>query len=70
MTNPNAHDIKVLNGLIETSLDSVVGYREAAEQTEDPHYRTLFENRSAERRQVVEDLSGAVRGLGGDQGRG
>lgn len=66
MTNPNAHDIKVLNGLIETTLDSADGYREAAEQTEDPHYRTLFENRSAERRQVVEDLSGAVRGLGGD----
>ncbi|GLK48860.1 hypothetical protein GCM10017620_18330 [Brevundimonas intermedia] len=66
MTNPNAHDIKVLNGLIETTLDSADGYHEAAEQTEDPHYRTLFENRSAERRQVVEALSGAVRSLGGD----
>ena len=35
MTNPNAHDIKVLNGLIETTLDSADGYREAAEQTQD-----------------------------------
>lgn len=66
MSNPNAHDIKVLNGLIETTLDSADGYREAAEQTQDPHYRTLFERRSAERQQVVDDLSAAVRGLGGD----
>jgi len=66
MSNPNAQDIKVLNGLIETTLDSADGYREAAEQTQDPHYRTLFERRSAERQQVVEDLSAAVRGLGGD----
>ena len=49
MTNPNAHDIKVLNGLIETTLDSADGYREAAEQTQDPHYRTLFERRAGER---------------------
>ena len=66
MTNPNAHDIKVLNGLIETTLDSADGYREAAEQTQDPHFRTLFERRAGERQQVVEDLSAAVRGLGGD----
>ena len=66
MTNPNAHDIKVLNGLIETTLDSADGYREAAEQTQDPHYRTLFEGRSAERQQVADTLSDAVRGLGGD----
>lgn len=66
MSNPNAHDIKVLNGLIETTLDSADGYREAAEQTQDPHYRTLFERRSSERQQVVDDLSAAVRGLGGD----
>jgi len=56
MSNPNAHDIKVLNGLIETTLDSADGYREAAEQTQDPHYRTLFERRSSERQQVVDDL--------------
>ena len=66
MSNPNAHDIKVLTGLIETTLDSADGYREAAEETQDAHYRGLFERRSAERTKVVEDLSAAVRGLGGD----
>jgi uncharacterized protein (TIGR02284 family) len=66
MSNPNAHDIKVLNGLIETTLDSADGYAQAAEETTDPHFRSLFERRSEERRQVVEDLSAAVSGLGGD----
>ncbi|WP_292230789.1 PA2169 family four-helix-bundle protein [Brevundimonas sp.] len=66
MSNPNAHDIKVLNGLIETALDSADGYREAAEEARDDHYRSLFEQRSAERQRVVDDLSAAVRGMGGD----
>ncbi|KAK0332629.1 hypothetical protein LTR94_024082 [Friedmanniomyces endolithicus] len=66
MSNPNAHDIKVLNCLIETAQDSADGYREAAEDSRDPRYRSLFERRSFERRQVVDELSGAVRGLGGD----
>ena len=64
MSTPNDHDIKVLNGLIETTLDSVDGYREAATETQDPHYRTLFERRCDERRRVVDDLSAAVRGMG------
>lgn len=66
MSTPNEHDIKVLNSLIETTLDSADGYREAAAETDDPHYRTLFERRSFERRQVADDLSAAVRGMGGD----
>ncbi|MDQ1154992.1 PA2169 family four-helix-bundle protein [Brevundimonas sp. SORGH_AS_0993] len=66
MSNPNAHDIKVLNGLIETTLDSADGYREAAQQTNDAHYRALFERRAAERQQIADDLSAAVRSLGGD----
>lgn len=68
MSTPNDHDIKVLNGLIETTLDSADGYREAAHETTDPHYRTLFERRAEERRQAVEELQAAVRGLGGDPG--
>ena len=29
MSTPNQHDIQVLNSLIETTIDSVDGYREA-----------------------------------------
>jgi uncharacterized protein (TIGR02284 family) len=62
----NTHDIKVLNGLIETTIDSADGYREAATETENPRYRTLFEQRSFERKQVATDLQSTVRTLGGD----
>ncbi len=66
MSTPNHHDIHVLNSLIETTIDSADGYREAAKETDKPNYRTLFEARSFERQQVASDLQGAVRTLGGD----
>jgi uncharacterized protein (TIGR02284 family) len=66
MSTPNDHDIHVLNGLIETTIDSVDGYREAAEETDKPNYRALFESRSFERKQVAADLQGTVRSLGGE----
>jgi uncharacterized protein (TIGR02284 family) len=66
MSTPNDHDIHVLNGLIETTIDSVDGYREAAEETDKPNYRALFESRSFERKQVASDLQGTVRSLGGE----
>jgi len=66
MSTPNHHDIYVLNGLIETTIDSADGYREAAKEADRPHYRTLFEARSLERQQVAVDLQGTVRRLGGE----
>jgi uncharacterized protein (TIGR02284 family) len=59
------HDIKVLNSLIETTLDSADGYREAAEKTADSSHKTLFQQWATERRRVVNDLQGQVRVLGG-----
>ena len=66
MTTANDHDIKVLNGLLESTLDSVDGYREAAKETDQPRYRGLFEQRAEERGRVAADLQAAVRGLGGE----
>lgn len=66
MSTPHSHDIHVLNGLIETTIDSVDGYREAAKETDNTAYRTLFERRSFERQQVAGELQGAVRSLGGE----
>ncbi|PZO32283.1 MAG: hypothetical protein DCE92_14310 [Alphaproteobacteria bacterium] len=66
MSTTQDHDIKVLNGLIETTLDSADGYREAAKETEDSRYKFVFEKRSFERQQVATDLQGSVRQLGGD----
>ncbi len=59
------HDIKVLNGLIETTLDSADGYREAAEETKDVSHKSLFERWATDRRAVVTQLQGEVRTLGG-----
>ncbi|MBB5745012.1 PA2169 family four-helix-bundle protein [Brevundimonas variabilis] len=66
MNTNQDHDIKVLNGLIETTLDSADGYREAAKETEDTRYKSVFEKRSFERQQVATDLQGSVRVLGGE----
>ena len=60
------HDIHALNGLIETTLDSADGYREAAEATDNPSYRAAFSARASERKSVAADLQNAVRSLGGD----
>ena len=56
MTTANDHDIKVLNGLLESTLDSVDGYREAAKETDQTRYRGLFEQRAEERGRVAADL--------------
>lgn len=66
MSTPNHHDIQVLNSLIETTIDSADGYREAAKETDKPNYRTLFEARGVERQQIAGELQDAVRALGGD----
>lgn len=59
------HDIKILNSLIETTLDSVDGYGEAAKDAANASYKNLFQQRASERRQVVDELQGQVRALGG-----
>ena len=66
MSNANRHDIHVLNSLIQTSIDSADGYREASTGAEDFRRRDLFGRRSFERRQVAEELQSTVRALGGD----
>lgn len=60
-----SHDIDVLNGLIETTLDSCDGYSEAADHAQDPIIEDIFKRWAAERRRVVADLRTAVRELGG-----
>ena len=65
MADAQKHDIKVLNSLIETTLDSADGYGQAAERASNTSYKNLFSQWSTERRQVVNDLQGQVRVLGG-----
>jgi len=59
------HDIKVLNSLITTTLDSADGYREAAKDTKNPTFKDLFGRWSSERQQVASELQQEVSALGG-----
>src|SRR5476649_1449509 len=65
MSTSNNRHIDVLNDLIETTLDSAEGYREAALDATSPHFKSLFEKRAMQRRQMTADLKGEVRSLGG-----
>lgn len=60
------HDISVLNSLIETTLDSVDGYRRSAEEASSSRFASDFLSRATEREQVVRQLQNEVRRLGGN----
>ena len=59
------HEVRVLNGLIETTLDSVDGYHRAVQEVSSPTYRTAFMDRVSERELVVRRLRERVTELGG-----
>ena len=61
-----SHDIRTLNGLIATTIDSVEGYRTSATDVENPRFAELFTARAAERSSVAEQLRAEVRRLGGN----
>ncbi|UPG88252.1 PA2169 family four-helix-bundle protein [Luteibacter aegosomaticola] len=65
MTASNDHDIKILNGLIEATIDSADGYTEAAKEADNSRYTSIFQQRATERRQVTQLLQQHVRALGG-----
>jgi uncharacterized protein (TIGR02284 family) len=60
------HEVDVINGLIETTRDSVDGYRAAAEQGTHAFFRASLLDRAREREFVVRRLSERVRELGGE----
>ena len=61
-----SHDIRTLNGLIATTIDSVDGYRTSANDVENPRFAELFTARASERSSVAEQLRAEVRRLGGN----
>lgn len=62
----NDHDIRVLNSLITTTIDSVNGYREAATNSSNEQFRSIFTARADEREEIVRELQAHVRELGGN----
>jgi len=61
-----SHDIRTLNGLIATTIDSVDGYRTSAQDVENPRYAEMFTSRASERSSVAEQLRAEVKRLGGN----
>ena len=66
MDTGNDHAVKVLNSLIETTLDSANGYKEAAENAQSSQYRSMFSERSSRREQLASELQQEVRSFGGE----
>ncbi|MEO6198902.1 MAG: PA2169 family four-helix-bundle protein [Sphingomicrobium sp.] len=67
MTDYNhSEEITALNTLTATTIDSVNGYEDSAKNVDSERLRELFRKRADERQQVVEQLRGEVRRLGGN----
>lgn len=62
----NDYDVKMLNSLITTTIDSANGFEEAAEASTSPRFEQMFRQYGQERRQCVTRLQDEVRRLGGD----
>lgn len=61
----NEHDTNILNSLIETTIDSVDGYRHSAGEATNAQFAEIFRTRAQEREQVVGRLRSRVVELGG-----
>ena len=67
MNNTRQDEISTLNTLINTLVDSINGFEDAAGDIEGTSsLQELFRDRANERNRVVEDLRAEVRRLGGD----
>jgi uncharacterized protein (TIGR02284 family) len=62
----HSEEISTLNTLIATTIDSVTGYEDSAENIDNERLREIFRQRANERQKVVESLRSEVRRLGGD----
>lgn len=61
----NTEDINLLNRLIEITIDSADGYREAAEDVSNPELKSIFQRRARERLAAFSSLQSQVKALGG-----
>lgn len=59
------HDIKILNTLIVTTIDSALGFEESAREVQNRRYEAQFMQFARERRKTADDLQAQVRQLGG-----
>ena len=66
----HSESISTLNTLIATTIDSVNGYEDSAENIDNERLREIFRQRASERQEVVQKLREEVRRLGGEPADG
>ena len=59
-------EISTLNTLIATTIDSITGYEDSAQNIDNERLREIFRQRANERQRIVEELRSEVRRLGGN----
>jgi uncharacterized protein (TIGR02284 family) len=62
----HSSEISTLNSLIATTIDSVNGYEDSAQNVDNQRFREIFRQRANERQEIVEQLRAEVRRLGGN----
>ena len=62
----HSESITTLNTLIATTIDSVNGYEDSAQNIDNERFREIFRERASERQEVVQRLRDEVRRLGGN----
>jgi len=58
--------ITTLNTLIATTIDSITGFEDSAQNIDNERLREIFRQRANERQRIVEELRAEVRRLGGN----
>ena len=62
----HSETISTLNTLIATTIDSITGYEDSAQNIDNERFREIFRERANERQQIVDELRSEVRRLGGN----
>jgi uncharacterized protein (TIGR02284 family) len=62
----HSETIGTLNTLIATTIDSITGFEDSAQNIDNERFRQIFRERANERQQIVEQLRSEVRRLGGE----
>lgn len=65
MSTQTEHETKQINRLIEATLDSADGYRDASAAASSSRFSALFEKRAVERRALVPMMQLEIRRIGG-----
>ena len=66
MASGPEHDIAQLNSLIKITLDSTLGYKDAADEAGSSRFASLFRDRGIQRHDIAERLQARVKSLGGE----